>query len=125
MDRHSRQERLIGVGVDGQARIARAHVDVGLSDQAAEVAVRYLAGAGVGGVSVRTAALGAAARAVDGRVAVHVDPDLAPAPPFELDVRDRAARDVAEGAIFALRALRSALAPSGRAEDDDPEGLSP
>ena len=68
MDRHSRQSKLVEVGATGQARIARAVVDVGLDGLAGLVAVGYLAGAGVGSVRVREGRQGEVARAVDARV---------------------------------------------------------
>src|SRR5579863_1118142 len=98
MHRHARQARLAGVGSDGQARIASAQVDVPLEGLAAEVAARYLAGAGVARLRVRSRAVGEAARAVDGRVQVEVDVDL----PLEVQdatvtsaIRDPAARELA------------------------------
>jgi hypothetical protein len=109
MDRHARQSRLAGVGVEGQARIARASVDVDLGGFAADVAARYLAGAGVHCVRVRNEALARGARALDGGVRVEVEPriDLAPAEALELD--DPSARELARGALCALRALRGAI----------------
>jgi hypothetical protein len=123
MDRHSRQARLASVGVEGQARIARACVDVGLTGFGGIVAARYLAGAGVGGLRVPTQALATAAHAVDGGVDVQVDPSLPEAPPFEGELSDPAGRELARGAIFALRALRRAIDPAGAL--DDPGRPSP
>jgi hypothetical protein len=119
MDRHSRQARLATIGVEGQARIARAFVDVGLRGFGATVAVRYLAGAGVRGLRVPTSDLAAAAREVDGRVHVEVDPSLPQSRPVEVPLSDPAARELAQGAIFALRALRSALERAGAADDSE------
>lgn len=112
MHRNARQARLAGVGPDGQARIARAHVDVPLDGLAADVAARYLAGAGVAGVRVRSAALGEGARAIDARVLVDVDPSIPPdatAATATMGLHDPAAQAVAQGARFALEALRRAL----------------
>jgi hypothetical protein len=108
MDRHTRQSRLAGVGGDGQARIGRTTVDVGLVDFAADVAARYLAGAGVQGLRVRSEELARGARGIDGHVRVEVDPRLALAPAEALEVDDPSALELARGALFALRALRGA-----------------
>jgi hypothetical protein len=110
MDRHSRQIRLAEVGPAGQARIAQAVVDVRLDGPAADVAARYLAGAGVARVRVRDARLAHGASALAPGVQVDVDPSL----PVDgdagaVDLRDAACRDLARGARFALRALRTAL----------------
>jgi len=107
MDRHSRQARLAGVGAEGQARIARASVDVGLDGFAAEVAARYLAGAGVGCVRVRTGEAARVARATDERVRVEVEPGLGDAQGGALALRDPAALELARGSLCALRAIRS------------------
>jgi hypothetical protein len=111
MDRHARQSRLAEIGPAGQARIARARVDVGLDGLAGEIAARYLAGAGVGGVRVRTGAAAEGARAVDAGVAVEVDAGLAPSPEpaAAAGLRDPAARELLRGAMLALEALRGAL----------------
>jgi hypothetical protein len=112
MDRHDRQRRLAGVGEPGQARIARVRADVGLDGLAADVAARYLAGAGVACVRVRAAALGEGARAIDGRVHLEVAPALAESAEAQdgVDVHDPVAREVARGALLALGVLRAALA---------------
>jgi hypothetical protein len=101
---------LDGVGASGQARIARSRADVGLDGLAADVAARYLAGAGVACIRVRAEALAEGARAIDGAVRVEVT-ELAAAPEGDAatDVRDPVARELARGALLALRALRSAL----------------
>ena len=95
--RHSRQERLPEVGVMGQQRISEA-VFCLAPDRAGALAREYLQRAG--------------ARAV------VEDPEL-PAPPFAHAecFRHIAARDIAEGAWRALRALRSVL----EADDDPPK----
>jgi hypothetical protein len=95
--------------MEGQERIATAAVTVPLDGVAGEVAARYLAGAGVGSLRVRSAAAGAAARAIDARVRVEVVPGIEPAQGADLPLEDPAAGDVARGALFALRALREAL----------------
>jgi hypothetical protein len=110
MDRHARQSRLIGP--DAQARVRAASVDVGPDGFAGSVAARYLAGAGVARLRVRTADIAAAARAIDPAIEVEVA-EVAPtsaggaAPAgFEHPV----ASEMALGALLALRALRSAIA---------------
>jgi hypothetical protein len=114
MQRHSRQSRLTDVGPEGQARIARTVAVVPGQGIAAEVAARYLAGAGVAVVRVSDEATAAAARAVDPGVRVEVEPELAAPVPDEVEVpavlTDPAARAVATGALLALRNLRAALA---------------
>lgn len=112
MTRHARQVRLAGVGEHGQARITRARADVGLDGLAADVAARYLAGAGVGCVRVREASLGEGARALDAAVRVEVTPGLPDSPEAQaaVDLRDPVAREAARGALLALRVLRAALA---------------
>ena len=117
MHRHVRQSRLPEIGAAGQARLAQAGIDVPLTGFAADVAVRYLAGAGVGRLRVADASLAEAGRAVDPAVAVEVDPGVerpghsaADADPL---LRHAAARDLARGAAWALGALRAALAGEG------------
>jgi molybdopterin/thiamine biosynthesis adenylyltransferase len=115
MDRHSRQRRLSEVGDAGQARIARACVDVPFEGLAGAVAVRYLAGAGVGALRVRSERLASEARALDPGVRVEVltaDVDAGEAvdvAPLVGGLRDPAARELGRGAYSALRALRAAI----------------
>jgi len=110
MNRHGRQIRLREVGPSGQLQIGRASVDVPLSGIAAEVAVRYLAGAGVGVVRVRDRQLAELAGAIDPAVEVEVDARLeASDVSTTFGLQDPASRDVALGAFVALRALRCAL----------------
>jgi proteasome lid subunit RPN8/RPN11 len=109
--RHGRQARLAGVGAEGQAGIEQASVDVGLEGFGAEVAARYLAGAGVKRVRVRTEAAAQGARAIDGAVQVEVECGLDGAAPEALDLRDPSALELARGALLALRALRHAATP--------------
>jgi hypothetical protein len=110
MDRHGRQAKLAEVGVEGQARIAQAVVTVRLDGLAADVASRYLAGAGVSAVRVRDAGLAQGARALAPEVRVDVDPDLAIDGEGEcLDLRDPSACDIARGAHAALCELRAIL----------------
>lgn len=121
MSRHGRQARLAEVGAAGQARIVAATIDVPMVGLSGEVAARYLAGAGVGRLRVRSAAVAAAAGAIDpsvrvelGDVASHRDPtDDGDGPvsssELALDLRDPVAREMAFGARVALRALRAVL----------------
>jgi hypothetical protein len=110
MHRHARQARLADVGQEGQARIASATVHVPLQGLAGEVAARYLAGAGVAGVRMMSEELAIGPRAIDPRVLVEVDGSSPRTPPgTSLGIQDAAAQEVAEGALFALRALRRAL----------------
>jgi hypothetical protein len=112
MSRHGRQTRLAEVGSAGQARIASATVDVAVEGLAAEVATRYLAGAGVGCVRVRQAdgaGLAAIASSIDPAVRVEVVEFRRASDEDGLELRDPGAREVALGARLALRALRRAL----------------
>jgi hypothetical protein len=110
MDRHARQARLAGVGASGQARLGRATAEVRLDGLAGDVAARYLAGAGLAGVRVRAEEVAAGARGLDASVRVEVDPSLAVANEAEpLDLDDASARDLARGALAALRAIRAVL----------------
>ena len=105
--RHARQAKLAEIGEAVQTRLAGASASVPGSDLAAEIAARYLAGAGVGHLRVSRASLRAAARAVDPTVDVNVDPSLddsEPTCPFAW--RDPAAADLARGAYLALHMLR-------------------
>lgn len=103
------------MGAGGQARIARASLEVPLEGLAARVAARYLAGAGVARLRVRDAATAEAARAVDPRVEVVVDPALLTernereGGRLPVPFTDPAARDLAAGAYEALRLLRGVL----------------
>lgn len=112
--RHSRQTRLAGVGPAGQARLASAHVMVTERGLAGWVMARYLAGAGVGTLTVTEAEHEAAARATDDGVHVRCEDagDGEPSADPELDALDPAARDVARGARAALRALKAILMES-------------
>jgi hypothetical protein len=115
MLRYGRQSRLVEVGPVGQEKIRRARVDVTVDGLAAEVAGRYLVGAGVGTVRVRHPELAALLRGIDSDVTVEVRSDLAVEDTSHdaFGFRDSTARALAEGAHFALRALRATLeAPS-------------
>ncbi len=108
------------MGEARQARLASASVDLPLDGAAAEIAARYLAGAGVGRLRVKDGRAGAAAGAVDPAVVIEVVPDLScrgPSPSectadlsADLDLAlEPAVDDVARGALFALAALRDLL----------------
>ena len=107
MDRHDRQSRLAEVGSAGQARIAAAAVEVRLEGLAAEIATRYLAGAGVGRLRVGERALAEIATSIDPGVRVEVAAPGAARDDATPDLRDPAAREAARGAREALRVLRS------------------
>jgi len=81
-------------------------VDVGLDGFAADVATRYLAGAGVQCVRVRSEALAQGARALAGSAMIEVEPRIAPIAAEVLEIDDPSALELARGALFALRALR-------------------
>jgi hypothetical protein len=107
--RHSRQTRLVGVGEDGQARLGAADVVVTEPGLAGWVMARYLAGAGVGALTVADADHEAAARAVDDAVVVRRGNPSEPGPDDDLDDLDPAAREVARGARAAVRAMKAIL----------------
>jgi hypothetical protein len=110
VERFDRQVRLAEIGAAGQARISGALISVGLDDLATDIAVRYLAGAGVRGVRVRDVALAEGARAIAPGIRVEVDPALpVDAEALAFDIRDPTCRDICRGAHAALRALRAAL----------------
>ena len=117
MNRHDRQTRLTEVGAAGQARLAQGTADVPLDGFAGELAVRYLAGAGVGRLRVRSTALAEVVRAVDPATAVEVEPASRPADTVEapdgVEMHDPTAREAARGALVALGILRRLLAGTG------------
>lgn len=89
--RYTRQIRLPEIGEAGQARLAESAVAPSAEGYARVIETTYLTLAGVG-------------RIAEGRGDAHADVEA-------LQIRDPAARDVAEGALLALVALRKALAP--------------
>lgn len=101
--------RLALVGSEGQGRIAAASVVVGASGDEGLVAARYLAGAGVGRITVTDAAIAAGARAIDAEIAVDEGAIEDASPMADLDGLDPAARAVARGARRAVRALVAVL----------------
>ncbi len=110
MERHDRQARLAEIGSAGQERIAAASVEIRSEGLAAEVATRYLAGAGVRELRVRDRVLAAVATAMDPAVRAVVDAEMvttAAGGEASLDLRDPSAREVARGAREALRTLRA------------------
>jgi hypothetical protein len=115
MDRHGRQVRLAEIGAEGQRRIANASVDVGLDGLAADVAVRYLAGAGVSRIRVKDGSLVGIAAAVDPAIEATLDEGLGAEPAPDLPLRDPVARDLARGAHLALGAILGALRGSREA----------
>ena len=106
--RHGRQSRLAEVGARGQERLARSRVTLACDGLAGIVEARYLAGAGVGALSGPDAAL-AEARRADASVRTEIAPARVAQEPAELAGLDASAREVARGALAALRALRGAL----------------
>ena len=110
MERFDRQVRLAEIGSSGQVRISSKLVSVGLEPDAADIAARYLAGAGVRGVRVRDATMAEGARAIAPGIRVDVDPALPiDTEALAFDIRDPTCRDICRGAHAALRALRAAL----------------
>jgi len=112
MRRRGRQDRLPESDEAGRALLASSRVDVAADGFAGEVAARYLAGAGVGHLRVRSQAAADAARAMDGSVDVQVSASIERLDIGDAGVRDSVAREVFVGARFALRAVRSVLGVS-------------
>ena len=103
--RHGRQSRLPEVGEAGQALLEASEVVLGGAGDAREVEAAYLR---LAGVKVREAYASAKAKArtkPDEKVAADALKALA--------VRDLAARDVADGAMRALVAIRAILGVDG------------
>jgi hypothetical protein len=107
-----RQAALVEVGEIGQARLHAARADVLAEGFVAEVAARYLAGAGVGRIRVVDPSAAVSAREANPDVRVDVveprEAEVA-APIDSLDLRDPSTRQLATGALLALRAVRSTL----------------
>jgi hypothetical protein len=102
--RHGRQIRLAEIGEAGQERLAESAVVLGGTGDVREVEAAYLARSGVRVVDDATAAAKAKSRA-----ASEGAPDLRAATLTSLGIRDSFARDVADGAIRALLAMRKIL----------------
>ncbi len=100
--RHLRQMRVPEVGHEGQRAIAEAKATIPGDDLASEVALRYLAGAGVGTLVVASERLEALGRAIDKRLMFHIDASLATAP---ISDTDASMGPVSAGCAFALRFL--------------------
>lgn len=91
--RYGRQIRLADVGEAGQAKLCAAEVKLGASGFARDVEERYVRSAGM-----------KVAPADGGTPPPPVDEHLS-----SLELRHRAASEVAEGALRALVAIRAAL----------------
>jgi len=109
MQRHGRQTKLAEVGFEGQARIAGAHVEVRADGLVGEVAVRYLAGAGVGRLRVANERLAQIAKGIDASIDVEANARVEAEPRRGFRLDDETAREVARGAEIALNALQSIL----------------
>jgi hypothetical protein len=105
--RHGRQIRLPEVGEEGQARLEATEVVLGGADDAREVEATYLRQAGM---KVREAHASASAKA---KAKARPDEKLAVEAVKALGIRDVTARDVAEGAMRALVAMRTVLGVNG------------
>jgi hypothetical protein len=103
--RHGRQIRLKEVGTAGQDRLDATEAVLSGAHDAREVEAVYLRQAGL---KVREAHPSAAAR-----VRAKPDEKLAVETLRALGVRDPAARDVADGALRALIAMRTVLGVTG------------
>jgi hypothetical protein len=105
--RHLRQMRVPDVGHEGQRAIAEATATVPGDDLASEVALRYLAGAGVGTLVVANERLATLGRAIDQRLIFHIDASLATAPIADAEAAASrvTAGPVSVGCAFALRFL--------------------
>ena len=103
--RYGRQSRLPEIGDDGQTRLEATEAVLGGAHDAREVEAMYLR---LAGLKVREAHASASARAKakpDEKVAVEAL--------RALGIRDSAARDVADGAMRALLAMRAVLGVTG------------
>lgn len=109
--RHGRQIRLPEVGEEGQARLEASEVVLGGAGDAREIEATYLRAAGV---KVREAHPNASART---RAKAMPEEKTSTDAVKALGIRDPAAREVAEGAMRALVAMRTALGVSGAKGD--------
>ncbi len=107
--RHLRQMRVPDVGHEGQRAIAAATATVPGDELASEVALRYLAGAGVGTLVVASDRLAMLGHAIDKRLMFRVDPSLMDAALTDPD-EGAGASPVAIGCAFALRFLAEVVA---------------
>lgn len=109
--RHGRQIRLVEIGEAGQQRLSSSEVCLRASGEAREVEAAYLEGAGL---RVRVRVTENADRLATPTTSAAGDDATVDAKVFattlaSLGVRDRAASDVARGALFALLAMRRVL----------------
>jgi hypothetical protein len=109
--RHGRQICLPEIGEEGQARLSASEVVLQGAGPAREIEAAYLARAGVRVVDDAKAAGRAKAKAEGNGDAKAYADVLA-----TLEVTDAAARDVAEGALRALLAMRKILGIEGGRE---------
>lgn len=107
--RHGRQIRLPEIGAEGQDRLDATEAVLGGAHDAREIEATYLRQAGL---KVREAHPSAAARA-----RAKPDEKVAASALRELGMRDPAARDVADGAMRALIAMRTVLGVTGAKEE--------
>jgi hypothetical protein len=109
--RYGRQIRLPEVGEEGQARLEASEVVLTGVGDAREVEATYLR---LAGAKVREAHASASAKA---RAKTKPEEKLATDAVKTLGLRDRAAYDVADGAMRALVAMRGILLVSGAKGD--------
>lgn len=110
MNRHARQERVLGSEAQRRLRAQTVRVQ-STSSASASVEARYLAGAGVAGLSGPPGAWMADASALDGAVVVRADDPPAPVADDAAAWTDElapAAGDFVRGALRALQTLRRA-----------------
>jgi len=109
--RYERQIRLPEIGEEGQARLEASEVVLGGAGEAREVEATYLR---LAGVKVREAHANAAARA---RAKAKPEAKSSSEALKAIGVRDPAAREVADGALRALVAMRAILGVGGAKGD--------
>ena len=112
--RYGRQIRLPEIGEEGQARLEASEVVLGGADDARAVEAMYLRFAGV---KVREAHGTASAKA---KAKARPDEKVATEALKALGLRDVAARDVADGAMRALVAMRAILDVDGAKGGETP-----
>jgi hypothetical protein len=110
--RYGRQICLPEIGEEGQARLEASEVVLAGEGDAREVEATYLR---LAGVKVREAHGSASAKA---RAKAKPDEKTVAEAVKALGIRDVAARDVAEGAMRALIAMRGILGVSGAQGDE-------
>ena len=107
IDRYARQVSLAGWGAAGQERVRAASIAIAGDGATAEMAARYLVGAGVGRLLLSSTRIVKLIADINPHVAVEVA-----TPP---DALDCAGEDHARGAEQALAALRTILGLEARA----------